>query len=261
MRRFRAPLTLLCAFLLLATTGSAQNAVRIDPPTGRLGWLTHPYEARIVPPINLSNSSRLETLIRAGNLYLTAPDVVALAIENNIDIEVQRYGPLLAREVLRRAQGGGACEALAWVSPPAPSVSLHGVSINTGARCGRGGRRQFRRRHRHPARPRPFPPSILAFTFIANFAARHLSAEQHRADRNHRARDRHQTLQAQYSQTWAIGLNAPVDVCQQPHHVNSNFFALNPFTSGDLDLQLTQNLLNGFGGRSTPAISASRRTI
>ena len=32
----------------------------------------------------------------------------ALALENNIDIEVQRYAPLLAREVLHRAEGGGA---------------------------------------------------------------------------------------------------------------------------------------------------------
>ncbi len=58
-------------------------------------------------PINLANTSRFDSLIRAGNLYLSAQDVVALALENNIDIEVQRYGPLLAREVLRRAEGGG----------------------------------------------------------------------------------------------------------------------------------------------------------
>jgi outer membrane protein TolC len=30
-------------------------------------------------------------------------------------------------------------------------------------------------------------------------------------------------------------------------HVNSNFFSLNPYTSGDVDLQVTQNLLQGFG--------------
>ncbi len=30
-------------------------------------------------------------------------------------------------------------------------------------------------------------------------------------------------------------------------HVNSNLFSLNPYTTGDLDLQITQNLLQGFG--------------
>ncbi|HET9318239.1 MAG TPA: hypothetical protein VFO27_00645, partial [Bryobacteraceae bacterium] len=86
--RRRASL-LLCPFLLLACSATAQNAVRIEPAKGGLGWLTHPYQPRSVPPINLANSSRLESLIRAGNLYLSADDVVALAIENNIDVEVQ----------------------------------------------------------------------------------------------------------------------------------------------------------------------------
>ena len=108
MRRFHAPLFLLCACLPLGRYARAQNVVRIDPATsGRLGWLTRPYRVRDVPPINLANSSRIESLVRAGNLYLSAPDVVALAIENNIDVEVQRYGPLLAKEVLRRAKSGG----------------------------------------------------------------------------------------------------------------------------------------------------------
>ena len=103
--------TLLCAFLLAAISASAQNAIRIDPAPNsdtRMGRFTAPYRARSVPPVNLHNSTRLETLVRSGNLYLSAQDVVALAIENNIDIEVQRYGPLLAQEVLRRAKSGGA---------------------------------------------------------------------------------------------------------------------------------------------------------
>ena len=110
---------LVCAALLLTSSADAQSLsaggsdqVRIDPSTGGLGWFTRPYQARSVPPISLSNSSRLASLIRAGNLYLTAQDVVALAIENNIDVEVQRYAPLLQREVLRRAQGGGALRSV-----------------------------------------------------------------------------------------------------------------------------------------------------
>ena len=87
---------------------AAQTAIRIDDPAPtKAGWLVKNYQPRTVPPINLANTSRLDALIKAGNLYLTAQDVVALVLENNIDIEVQRYGPLLAREVLRRAQGGG----------------------------------------------------------------------------------------------------------------------------------------------------------
>jgi outer membrane protein TolC len=53
--------------------------------------------------------------------------------------------------------------------------------------------------------------------------------------------------QAQYTQNWVFGLNAQVTYASNHIKVNSLSFNLNPFTSGDLDLQLTQNLLQGFG--------------
>src|SRR5882757_877685 len=107
MRRFKTHLSWLCSLLLVAGSASAQNAVRIDPPKGGLGWLTRPYQQRYIPPVNLTNTDRLESLVRAGNLYLSAQDVIALALENNLDIEIQRYGPLLYQEASRRAHGGG----------------------------------------------------------------------------------------------------------------------------------------------------------
>ncbi len=51
----------------------------------------------------------------------------------------------------------------------------------------------------------------------------------------------------QYAQTWDFGLTAQVTYASSHYHVNSNFFSLNPYTTGDLDLQVTQNLLQGFG--------------
>src|SRR5260370_32341966 len=130
-RRIRISVLLPCIFLFLAITSNAQTEVRIDPPKGGVGWLTHPYQAGAVPPVNLSNSSRLDSLVRAGNLYVSAQDVVALAIENNIDVEVQRYGPLLAREVLRRAQSGGPLRTVgAPVAAGAPSGRLQRRQVN-----------------------------------------------------------------------------------------------------------------------------------
>jgi outer membrane protein len=104
------PLLVFCAAAVFTGSAWAQSEIRIEKPNGIAGlrWFTRPYQARTVPAVKLENSPRLDSLIRAGNLYLTAADVVALAIENNLDIEVQRYGPLLASEVLKRAQGGGA---------------------------------------------------------------------------------------------------------------------------------------------------------
>ena len=131
----------LLAVGLAAGSANAQTSVRIDPATGKLGWLTRPYQQRYIPPINLANSSRFDSLIRAGNLYVSAQDVIALALENNIDIEVQRYGPLLSRELLRRAESGSLLRNVGQTVAAGPtSVSLSGVSVNTnGAPSGSGG--------------------------------------------------------------------------------------------------------------------------
>ncbi|QOY87419.1 TolC family protein [Paludibaculum fermentans] len=206
-----------------------------------------PYRTRDVPAINLANSSRLDSLVRAGNLYLTAQDVVALAIENNIDVEVQRYAPLLAREVLKRAQGGGVLRAVgSGVAAGPQSVSLQGVSLTggsagsagSGVSSGGGILTQL-----GPSIP-TLDPTISAF---ANF--QHTTSPQSNTvltGTNAFVADT-RTYQASYSQNWLFGLGATMSYSSQYTKVNSNFYTLNPYTSGNLDLQLTQNLLQGFG--------------
>src|ERR1700678_904583 len=126
--------------LLLAASAWAENAVRIDPAQGPLLRFTRPFRARPVPAVNLSNTGRLESLLHPGNLYLSAPDAVALAVENSLDIEVQRYGPLLAQEVLRRARSGGALRNVGLGVPAGPSsVSLTGVTVTTIGAVGTAG--------------------------------------------------------------------------------------------------------------------------
>ncbi len=96
------------AGLVCVTTTWAQQQPSIDVqrPTGFI--LVRPYEAVFVPPVRLHNSLRLQDLIRGGKLYLTVQDAIALALENNIDIETDRYNPLLDAWNLERAQAGGA---------------------------------------------------------------------------------------------------------------------------------------------------------
>src|SRR5947209_1231281 len=141
MRKLRKAVSCWCACLLLSISAQAQSEIRIERPSGSgLGMLTRPYRPAYVPPVNLNNSPRLQALVRAGNLYLSAQDVVALAIENNIDIEVQRYTPLLALQVLKRAQAGGALRSVGLSVAPGPqSVSLQGVTLTSvGANTGGG---------------------------------------------------------------------------------------------------------------------------
>src|SRR5262249_50065755 len=84
--------------------------------------ILRPFEvrARMVSPAILTDSPRLQSLIRAGNLYLTEQDVIALALENNLDIAIQRYGPPLAREVVRRAEAGAALRNIGQPISPGP---------------------------------------------------------------------------------------------------------------------------------------------
>jgi len=72
------------------------------------------------PPVNFQNSPRVHELIRAGTLYLSVQDAIALAIENNLDIELQRYSLPAAAADLLRAQGGGVVRGLNYTLAEVP---------------------------------------------------------------------------------------------------------------------------------------------
>jgi outer membrane protein len=244
--------TLLCALLLAAVPATAQNEIRIDPAPGsdgRFSRFISPYRARSVPPVNLHNSGRLDSLVRSGNLYLSAQDVVALAIENNIDIEVQRYGPLLAREVLRRAKAGGALRSVGLGVAAGPqSVSLQGVNVSNGGLSASSAGNGVSSGGGIVTQLGPAIPSLdPSFLFVANF--QHATTPQSNTILTGTTAliDTVRTYQAQYVQNWDFGFSAQVTYASNHIALNSKSFNLNPYTTGDLDLQLTQNLLQGFG--------------
>jgi len=83
-------------------------------------WLTRPYVEKPIAPVDLTNTSRIRSLLRAGNLYLSLADAIALAIENNLDIELERYNlPSADAEVLR-AKAGGLLRGLPYTIAEAP---------------------------------------------------------------------------------------------------------------------------------------------
>lgn len=66
-----------------------------------------PYSMPGVAPLFGGSGSRMQGLVRDGKLYLTARDAISLAIENNLDVEIERYNLVLASTDERRAAGGG----------------------------------------------------------------------------------------------------------------------------------------------------------
>jgi outer membrane protein len=69
--------------------------------------ILNPYREQYVEPGVLTNSPRLEQLIHDGKLPLSLQDAIALAMENSMDIVVQRYSPWMADVSLLKARAGG----------------------------------------------------------------------------------------------------------------------------------------------------------
>jgi outer membrane protein TolC len=95
------------ALICLPASGQKPVTGALTEPGGTFAELTRPFRGKEVAPINLSNSGRMDALMRGGKLYLSLQDVISLALENNLDIEVQRYGARLAETDLMRARAGG----------------------------------------------------------------------------------------------------------------------------------------------------------
>lgn len=76
--------------------------------------LTEGYREARLAPVDMSNSPLIHQLLRSGNIYLSLSDAVALAIQNNLDIELQRYTAPSANTELDRAKGGGTLRGLLY---------------------------------------------------------------------------------------------------------------------------------------------------
>jgi outer membrane protein len=121
----------------------------IAPQKPAAPGILRPYMATVVPPIRPSNSPRLADLVRAGTLYLTVQDTIALVLENNIDLEIARYNPILAQWRVTRAEAGGALPGVPNNAAQAGAVAVgQGVTgsqqaagvriISTGSASGSG---------------------------------------------------------------------------------------------------------------------------
>lgn len=247
MNYIRSVLTLL--LISTVSTAFAQSlevSIEDPQPSPFVGAMLRPFQIqrRIVAPVRLSNTPRLEMLVRGGNLYLSVQDVIALVLENNLDIAIQRYGPALAREVLRRTQGGGFLRGVdSGLSPGPVSVSLAGVSVNTNGLSGGSG---VTSGGGIVIQIGPTPPNLDPYLFgYANFA--HLTTPLSNTILSQTSALTNDIRQFQigYGQQFLTGTNAQFTYSSTRNRVNSPANLLNPATSGNLDFYVTQNLMQG----------------
>src|SRR5664279_2825476 len=121
----RSPLlvTLLCSLLVSAQGQTAtplpsapspqpapQAQVAIQtPPKLAMRHTWEPFGAYLpssVPEPQLTNSPRIEHLIRDGKLYISLQDAIALALENNLDLAIARYNLPIADTDIQRTKAG-----------------------------------------------------------------------------------------------------------------------------------------------------------
>src|SRR5438046_9934195 len=124
---------------LCVTAAQEQQELKASPPnlphymTGPTWFpsVFSPYKQEPIRPPVMENSPRLHDLIRNGKLRLSMADALALAIENNLDIAVQRFvHPFAETDVLRASSGQAARGIPGALVPGGLTQGALGVGVN-----------------------------------------------------------------------------------------------------------------------------------
>src|SRR5580765_8535625 len=84
----------------------ALHLVDYSVPRSAFPHVLQPYTSRDLPQPAFGNSPRIDSLLHDGKIYLSIDDAIALALENNLDLEIARYNLNIAEADLLRAKSG-----------------------------------------------------------------------------------------------------------------------------------------------------------
>jgi outer membrane protein len=227
-------LAVLCVFLLIAGTAGAQApGAPKSSNSHRFSGLTHPFQWQEAAPIDLANSNRLESLLRGGLLYLSLQDAIALALENNLDIDIQRYGLRLAEVDLDRAKAGGAIRGVS-TSISQSSSGAAGTTTVTGGSTGAVS-----------AAGIPSLDPVMAM----NYSWGHTTAPQVNSFivGSNSIVSTINNGGFQIQQGFLTGAQASIGMTNRNVLSSSGRSDFNPSTTGALSLNISQPLLQGFG--------------
>jgi outer membrane protein TolC len=118
---------------------TSQQYVRSDysKPRSQFPNVIAPYQPQTVPPPNLSNSARIDSLIHNGKIMLSINDAVALALENNLDIVLARYNLNIAdTDILRAKAGSNVLGVNTGIVQNTPGGGVGGLSGTVGSGTG-----------------------------------------------------------------------------------------------------------------------------
>jgi outer membrane protein len=96
-----------------------------------------PYRAQEVAQPNLGNSPRIDALMHNGKIYLSIDDAIALALENNLDIDIARYNLNIAdTDYLRAKSGANILGVNAGIVQNTPGGGVGGLGGTVGSGTG-----------------------------------------------------------------------------------------------------------------------------
>jgi outer membrane protein TolC len=188
-----------------------------------------PYESQHVDPPVLTNSPRIDQLIRDNKLEISLQDAVELALENSIDIAVRRYYPWISDAGLLNAQAGNTGFGTPGVQIPASSAVINPYVFFV----------------------QNFDPLITSSASVGDFTTpinNPFTSGAGTANTTGVASVTSHSTQFnnQYSQTFQTGTNLQVNWNNNRSSANiANFF--NPYVTSALNVSISQPLLNGFG--------------
>ncbi len=263
MVRFQSVVAVICSVLVGVPSVAAQtnlpsvsNRTQAEMPAygraeGRFTRLTGNYRPVSIAPVNLTNSYRLESLIRAGNLYLSLQDAIALVLENNLDVEIQRYGAQEQDANVLRAQAGGALRGVTpTVQNGATSAGL-GQGQSTGVTQSAATSANNAASNNQGALVQQTGTAIPNFDPTLSGILQWQHATQPQAQQTVTGVTTLvqgiNTQQLQLSQGFATGTSYNLGYSEQRLNSNNTRNAFNPFRTGSFTLTVRQNLLQGFG--------------
>lgn len=209
-----------------------------------------PYRPSEAPPLDLTNSPRLENLIHDGKLYISLHDAIALAIENNLDIAYFRYNfPIAQTDILRTKAGGLANGVNTGIVQSSTQGGFGGGASSSGGGSSSGS---------SAAGAGGIVTSTLgAGTTVASFDpylnfkgfVDHTVTQEGNAFSYGVATFKQNTIEglANYSQSFPLGTGLTVNYEGQRFANNSPYEAINPSLYSNFQVILSQQLLAGFG--------------
>lgn len=237
-----------------ASTGQGAMRLQFEMPKSRNPL--HAYQPDTVPEPALSNSARLDRLVKDGTLYITLKDAIDLALEDNLDLAIARYNlPIANTDILRTKAGGffrGVNTGVVQGTPGggvggfgtgAPGAGAGGTTGGAGG-AGAGASGLVQSTLGAGTAVSSFDPLLnvnggvehqttpLANRQIYGVPLLQLNTGQ---------------VVANFSQSFPTGTNITFQFANSRQTTNSPFFNLSPTLNSTFRFQIQQELLAGFG--------------